>query len=182
MNSEHDRKLRSRTIRRSVGACSSTNPSAPASRAEESCSIAIENSVDEQPIVRRRAADMALRPRKNILDPIPFIIPQSIPIHWSPLKKPTTHGSLRQTLVQRFQGSNHMKPLCRACRTSLDLWWLVHLGMMRCLQFHGIDELIIARPSKALSHGIRDTAEVPASRRDLPVMGRLADEWLLVTS
>jgi len=49
--------------------------------------IAIENRVDEKPIVWRRAANMPVTPGKKNLDPIPLIIPQSIPIHWSALKK-----------------------------------------------------------------------------------------------
>jgi len=49
--------------------------------------IAIENRIDEKPIVWRRAANMPLTPGKKILDPIPLIIPQSIPIHWSAPQK-----------------------------------------------------------------------------------------------
>jgi len=49
--------------------------------------IAIENCVDEKPIVRRRAADMPLSPGKKILNPIPLIIAQSISIHWSAPQK-----------------------------------------------------------------------------------------------
>jgi len=57
------------------------------------CPIAVEHRVDEEPIVWRSTADMALTTRKKILDPIPLIIPQSIPMHGQPLKKPTTHES-----------------------------------------------------------------------------------------
>ncbi len=57
------------------------------------CPIAVEHRLDEEPIVWRSTADMAPTPRKKILDPIPLIIPQSIPIHGQPLKKPTTHES-----------------------------------------------------------------------------------------
>ncbi len=57
------------------------------------CPIAVEHRLDEEPIVWRSTADMAPTPRKKILDPIPLIIPQSIPIHGQPLKKPTTHKS-----------------------------------------------------------------------------------------
>ena len=49
--------------------------------------IAMENRLDEKPIVRRRAADMPLSPGKKILDPIPLIIAQSISIHWSAPQK-----------------------------------------------------------------------------------------------
>jgi len=55
--------------------------------------IAIENRVDEKPIVWRRAANMPLPPGKKILNPIPLIIPQSIAIHWSALKRPITYES-----------------------------------------------------------------------------------------
>jgi len=40
-------------------------------------------------------------------------------------------GMVAMGLVQRFQGSNHMKPLCRACRTMsgpLVALGVVHLG------------------------------------------------------
>jgi hypothetical protein len=49
--------------------------------------IAIDNRVDEKPIVWRRAADMPLTPGKKILNPLPLIIPQSISIHWSAPQK-----------------------------------------------------------------------------------------------
>jgi hypothetical protein len=49
--------------------------------------IAIENRVDEKPIVWRRAADMPLTPGKKILNPLPLIIPQSISIHRSAPQK-----------------------------------------------------------------------------------------------
>jgi hypothetical protein len=37
-------------------------------------SISIENRFNEQPIIRRRAPDMAFPARQNILDPIPLVI------------------------------------------------------------------------------------------------------------
>ena len=37
-------------------------------------SISIENRFDEQPIIRRRTADMAFAARQKILDPIPLIV------------------------------------------------------------------------------------------------------------
>jgi hypothetical protein len=52
-----------------------------------------ENGFDEQPIVRRRAADMALAARQNVLDPIPLIVAQPISSHRSALLGPTTHES-----------------------------------------------------------------------------------------
>ena len=36
--------------------------------------ISVQNGLDEQPIIRRRAADMALAARQKILDPIPLIV------------------------------------------------------------------------------------------------------------
>jgi len=41
------------------------------------------NGVDEQAIVRRRAANMALAARQNVLDPIPLIVAQCIASHRS---------------------------------------------------------------------------------------------------
>jgi len=37
-------------------------------------SISVENGFDEQPIIRRRAADMAFAAGEKILDPIPLIV------------------------------------------------------------------------------------------------------------
>ena len=37
-------------------------------------SIAVQNGFDEQPIVRRRASDMAFSARQKILDPIPLVV------------------------------------------------------------------------------------------------------------
>ena len=43
--------------------------------------IAVEDGLDEQPIVSRRAADMALAARQPILDPIPLIIAECVASH-----------------------------------------------------------------------------------------------------
>ena len=37
-------------------------------------SISVQDRFDEQPIIRRRAADMAFAARQKILDPIPLIV------------------------------------------------------------------------------------------------------------
>jgi len=37
-------------------------------------SISVHNGVDEQPIIRRRAADMAFAAGQKVLDPIPLVI------------------------------------------------------------------------------------------------------------
>lgn len=37
-------------------------------------SISVQNGFDEQPVVRRRAANMAFAARQKILDPVPLII------------------------------------------------------------------------------------------------------------
>jgi hypothetical protein len=37
-------------------------------------SIPVQNRLDEQPIIRRRAADMAFAARQKILDPIPLVV------------------------------------------------------------------------------------------------------------
>ena len=38
-------------------------------------SIAVQNSFDEQPIIRRSAAHMSFAARQKILDPLPLIVP-----------------------------------------------------------------------------------------------------------
>src|SRR5215470_3068620 len=52
-----------------------------------------ENGFDEQAIVRRCAAHMALAARQNILDPIPLVVAQCITSHRSALLRPTAHES-----------------------------------------------------------------------------------------
>ena len=37
-------------------------------------SIPVQNRLDEQPIIRRRTADMAFAARQKILDPVPLIV------------------------------------------------------------------------------------------------------------
>jgi hypothetical protein len=37
-------------------------------------SISVQNGFDEQPIIDRRAADMAFAARQKILDPVPLIV------------------------------------------------------------------------------------------------------------
>ena len=37
-------------------------------------SISVQNRFDEQPIIRRRAADMTFAARQKILDPVPLIV------------------------------------------------------------------------------------------------------------
>jgi len=49
--------------------------------------LAVEDRIDKQPIIRRRAADMAVSARKKVFDPVPFVIPQSSPVHRSAPKK-----------------------------------------------------------------------------------------------
>jgi len=44
-------------------------------------SIAIEDSLHEKSIVPRGAADVALPAGKEILDPLPLVVPQSITMH-----------------------------------------------------------------------------------------------------
>ena len=50
-----------------------------------------ENGFDEQPIVRRRAANIALAARQNLLDPIPLIVTSAYRRIGQPLLRPTTH-------------------------------------------------------------------------------------------
>jgi hypothetical protein len=50
------------------------------------CSISVKNRVDEQPIVRRIAADMAFTAGQRILDPLPLVVSQSKALHRSALQ------------------------------------------------------------------------------------------------
>ena len=45
--------------------------------------VAMENGVDEQPAVGRRAAHVTHPARKKVFDPFSFVIAQSVPIHRS---------------------------------------------------------------------------------------------------
>ena len=45
--------------------------------------VAIQHSLDKQPIVRRRAPHMPFSPGQRILDPIPLVIAQSVTMHRS---------------------------------------------------------------------------------------------------
>jgi hypothetical protein len=38
------------------------------------CSEPVQNGFNEQPVIRRRASDMAFATRRNILDPIPLVV------------------------------------------------------------------------------------------------------------
>ena len=53
----------------------------------------IENGFDEQPIVRRRAANVALAARQKILDPFPLVIAYSKALYRSALLTPTCQES-----------------------------------------------------------------------------------------
>ena len=57
-------------------------------------SIPVKNRFDEQPIVRRRSADMPLPAGQKILDPLPLVVPQCVAPHRSALLKPTAYESL----------------------------------------------------------------------------------------
>jgi hypothetical protein len=56
----------------------------------------IDNRIDEQPVVRRRAANVALPARQKILDPLPLVVAYRITAHRSapPYIRPTVHESL----------------------------------------------------------------------------------------
>ena len=49
------------------------------------CSISVKYRVDEQPIVRGIAADMAFTAGQKILDPLPLVVSQSKALHRSAL-------------------------------------------------------------------------------------------------
>ena len=51
----------------------------------DSRSVSVKNGFDEQPIVRRIAADMAFTAGQEILDPIPLVVSQSKALHGSAL-------------------------------------------------------------------------------------------------
>lgn len=46
--------------------------------------IAIQHSLDEQPVINRRLPYMPFATRQKILDPIPLVVPQSIAFHHLP--------------------------------------------------------------------------------------------------
>jgi hypothetical protein len=46
-------------------------------------SIPVEHRVDEQAVVRRRTADMAFTARQHVLDPLPLIVAEGIPLNAS---------------------------------------------------------------------------------------------------
>ena len=49
------------------------------------CSISVKNRIDEQPVVRRIAADMAFTAGQKILDPLSLVVSQSKALHGSAL-------------------------------------------------------------------------------------------------
>jgi len=51
------------------------------------CPVPMENGVDEQPVIGRRAAHVTLSAGKKVFDPFPFVIAQSVPIHRSTPKR-----------------------------------------------------------------------------------------------
>jgi hypothetical protein len=53
----------------------------------------IQNSLNEPPVIRRGASDVALPARQNVLDPIPLLIAYAKTLHWSALLKPTSYES-----------------------------------------------------------------------------------------
>src|ERR1700716_2926220 len=57
-------------------------------------SITEENGFDEQPIIRRRATDMAFAAGQNILDPIPLVVAQCVASHRSAPPQADAHESL----------------------------------------------------------------------------------------
>jgi len=58
--------------------------------------ISVEDGVNEQAIVRRRAADMAFAAGQKILDPIPLVVAPCIASHRSAPLEPTAHESLNR--------------------------------------------------------------------------------------
>ena len=53
----------------------------------------IENGFDEQPIVSRRAANVAFAARQKILDPFPLVVTYPKALHRSALLRPTCQES-----------------------------------------------------------------------------------------
>ena len=58
-----------------------------------------QNGFDEQPIVRRRAANMAFTARQNVFDPIPLVVAQCISSHRSAPPR-TDHSRVRHLLIR----------------------------------------------------------------------------------
>jgi hypothetical protein len=57
------------------------------------CAVAIENGVNEQPVLLHRAAHVTLPARKKVFDPLPFVIAQSARSIGQPQKEPTAYES-----------------------------------------------------------------------------------------
>jgi len=55
--------------------------------------VSVQDGLDEQPIVGRRASYMAFPAGQKILDPVPLVVAYCIAAHRSALHKPTAHES-----------------------------------------------------------------------------------------
>jgi hypothetical protein len=56
--------------------------------------ITVQNRLDKQTVILGGRAHIPLTSKQQILDPIPFVVMQSIAAHRSALPKPTAHESL----------------------------------------------------------------------------------------
>jgi len=56
-------------------------------------SVSINDGIDKQAVVRRRAANMALPPRQKVLDLCPLVVAQGVALHLSASPLPTVHES-----------------------------------------------------------------------------------------
>jgi hypothetical protein len=61
--------------------------------------VAIQNGLNEKPVVRSSAADVALSTRQEILDPVPLVVAQSVTCH---RKSPQTKKASYESLIHRF--------------------------------------------------------------------------------
>lgn len=57
--------------------------------------IAVDDGIDEQPIVGSRPADVSLSAGQEILDPLPLVVGKRVAMHVSAPRLPTTHESER---------------------------------------------------------------------------------------
>jgi hypothetical protein len=56
--------------------------------------VAINDGIDKQAVVHRGAANMALPPWQEVLDPGPLVVAQSVALHRSDSPLPTSHETL----------------------------------------------------------------------------------------
>src|SRR3974390_291056 len=77
-----------------------------------------ENGLDEQAVVRRRAAHMAFTARQNVFDPIPLVVAQCISSHRSAPPR-ADHSRVRHLLIRESLAYPKHKTFCVRFRSVL---------------------------------------------------------------